>query len=274
MALSVTASPSPAGAAETIGQLVPAPATCADNNDWAQQSVASGNSYVVPATGGITSWTVSSWSTNTGAGAGQTITMKIFRKFADPTFYTVVGHDGPRALTPGVVNTFPASVQVKPGDVLGLHSEGSATCLSPTTPGDSVLDRGGNAVDGEIANFTFSTTRHLNIAAVLRPVNAFALGGFQRNNKKGTATLTVDVPNPGELTGLGQGVSVAAGAPAVLSNAVSAGPAQLLIKATGKKKRKLKKTGKAKLNIAITYTPTGGDPSTQSATVKLRKRRR
>ena len=49
------------------------------------------------------------------------------------------------------------------------------------------------------------------------------------------------------------------------------GAAQLLIRAKGKKKRKLNETGKVKLNLAITYTPTGGDASTQSTKVKLKK---
>ena len=33
-----------------------------------------------------------------------------------------------------------------------------------------------------------------------------------------------------------------------------------------------RQTGKVKLNLAITYTPTGGDPSTQSVKVKLKKK--
>ena len=44
-----------------------------------------------------------------------------------------------------------------------------------------------------------------------------------------------------------------------------------MYKAKGKKKRKLNETGKVKLNVAVTYTPTGGDPSTQSVKVKLKK---
>jgi hypothetical protein len=35
-----------------------------------------------------------------------------------------------------------------------------------------------------------------------------------------------------------------------------------LVKATGKKRKKLNKTGKVKLSVAVTYTPTNGDPST------------
>jgi hypothetical protein len=88
-------------------------------------------------------------------------------------------------------------------------------------------------------------------------------------NQPDTATFTATVPNPGDLTASGNGVKAAA---AVTSKAVGAGPAQLLIKAKGKKKRKLNETGKVKLNVAITYTPTGGDPSTQSTKVKLKKR--
>jgi hypothetical protein len=45
-----------------------------------------------------------------------------------------------------------------------------------------------------------------------------------------------------------------------------------LIKAKGKKKKQLNQKGKVKLNVAITYTPTGGDPSTQSVKVKLQKK--
>ena len=46
---------------------------------------------------------------------------------------------------------------------------------------------------------------------------------------------------------------------------------QLLIKAAGKKLRKLNETGKVTVKPRVTYTPTGGDPSTRSRTVKLVK---
>jgi hypothetical protein len=106
---------------------------------------------------------------------------------------------------------------------------------------------------------------------VLDPSNTLAFGRIVRNKKKGTATLTVNVPNPGELTASGNGVK-AAGA-AVISKTVTApGAAQLLIKAKGKKKRKLNDTGRVKLNVAVRFTPTGGDPRTQSIKVKLKKR--
>jgi hypothetical protein len=46
---------------------------------------------------------------------------------------------------------------------------------------------------------------------------------------------------------------------------------KLTIKAKGKKKGTLNETGKVKVNPKITYTPTGGDPTTQSIKVKLKK---
>src|SRR5262249_33976206 len=121
--------------------------------------------------------------------------------------------------------------------------------------------------------FNPRTNVRANLTAVLNPTNTFTLGAPTRNKKKGTAAITVnDIPNPGELTGSGNGVNASSASGAVISKSVGAGQAQLLIKATGKKKRKLNETGKVKLNVAITYTPTGGDPSTQSVTLKLKKK--
>ena len=100
--------------------------------------------------------------------------------------------------------------------------------------------------------------------------NVFSFGQVKRNKHKGTATLAVNVPEPGQLIGSGNGAKVAA-AGATTSKAVTPGTAQLLIKAKGKKKRKLNETGKVKLSVAVTYTPTGGKPNTQTVKVKLKK---
>jgi hypothetical protein len=101
--------------------------------------------------------------------------------------------------------------------------------------------------------------------------NAFTIATIRRNKKKGTATVTVNLPDAGELVGSGNGVK-ASSAGAVTSKSAPAGPAQLVIKAKGKKKRKLTRTGKVKLNMAITFTPTGGKANTQSLKVKLKKK--
>ena len=49
------------------------------------------------------------------------------------------------------------------------------------------------------------------------------------------------------------------------------GTVPLLIKAEGKKKKKLNQKGKVKLEPNITYTPSGGSAATQSTKLKLKK---
>jgi hypothetical protein len=264
----VAANASTAAATVTIGQMgTPDPGGCAPNNDWVQLVVASGPSYVVPGNG-----TITAWSTVAKASPGLSMKMKIYRP-AGGTSYTVVGHAGPESLSAGQVNTFPANIAVRSGDILGLNSVTNGVGCLITTPGDSVLDRFGDTADNQVEVFPgppFPDYR-LDISAVFDPTNTFTLGGVTRNKKRGTATITASVPNPGELTGSGKGAKVAS-ARAVTSKSVGAGQAKLSIRAKGKKKRKLNETGKVKLNVVITYTPTGGSPSSQSVKVKLKKK--
>jgi hypothetical protein len=254
----------------TLGQLAPSPvsATCGTlKQDFLQPSVSSGNSYVVPGNG-----TITSWSTNAYANAGQMWTMKIFRKVGDPATYAVVGHAGPRPLSAGTVNSFPASIAVKPGDVLGINdNDGSAkvNACRIDAPDEALYLTGGLA-DGASDSFGTLADSRLNVTAVFEPTNTFTLGSISRNKKKGSAVLAVNVPNAGEVALSGNGVKASR---AVEATAVTApGNAQVVIKATGKKKRKLSENGKVKLNVAVTYTPTGGAASTQSIKVKLKKK--
>ena len=46
----------------------------------------------------------------------------------------------------------------------------------------------------------------------------------------------------------------------------------LKVAATGDAKRTLKRTGKVTVTATVTYTPTGGDPSSQTTSVKLKKK--
>jgi hypothetical protein len=270
-ALSLAASASPAGASVTIGQVAPAPppATCMNSVDAAQATVISGNPYVVPGTG-----TITSWSHKAANSTGGELTMKIFRKVADPSTYAVVGHDGPRTLARGELNTFPASIAVSPGDVLGLnYASPVATGCGFEAVGESVLVKDGSLADGESGAFSStSESSRLNVSAVFVYSNAFTLGKAKRNQKRGTATITAEVPNPGVLALSGKGVKPAgAGGAQGAKTVPAAGMATLLIKARGKSKRKLDEAGKVKVKSTITYTPTGGDPSTQSRKLTLKK---
>jgi hypothetical protein len=262
----LTATASPAASSVTIGQLAASPVPCTtDLNDRLPQD--SAVNYTAPALPGITSWTVTSWSHNAPASASP-LTMKVFRKVSFD-FYQVVGHDGPRPLAGGQLNTFPVGIPVRPGDILGLNTSGTNGCGGG---GGTHLIHPGSLADGQAASFAVTEPERLNISALLVPSNSFALGKAKRNKKKGTATLTVNVPNVGELTAAGKGVK-SAGAGAVISKTVTApGAARLLIKAKGKKRRTLNKAGKVTLKPKITYTPVDGNPSTRSTSLKLKKR--
>jgi hypothetical protein len=105
------------------------------------------------------------------------------------------------------------------------------------------------------------------------PSNQFSVGKVKKNRRNGTAKLTVSVPGPGALTLTGKGVVTQRPAASAFSRQVSAaGAVKMLVKPKGKAKRKLNRTGKVKVRVAITYTPTGGSPNSQSKRLALRKR--
>ncbi len=106
--------------------------------------------------------------------------------------------------------------------------------------------------------------------------NRFSFGNLQRRRNKGTATLRVRVPGPGRVSLSGSGVvrrvvreERSAGAHAV----PAAGTVKLLIKAKGKAKRKLNRTGGVRVKVRVAYTPTGGTPNAKTRKLKLIKKR-
>jgi Ca2+-binding RTX toxin-like protein len=173
----IATSASPAGAAVTIGQLAPSspPVGCSVGpSDFAQAAVSSGNGYVVPPLSPSIPQVVTSWSHNARASdGGQMLKMKIWRQVTGST-YTVVGHDGPRDLTGGALNTFQTSIPVQPGDVLGINSQNAATvsnaCLF-SAPGDpGPLGNFGDTADGAQTTFVTNVINfRVNATALVEP---------------------------------------------------------------------------------------------------------
>jgi hypothetical protein len=95
--------------------------------------------------------------------------------------------------------------------------------------------------------------------------------GILQRLRNGNAELTVDVAGPGTVALSGTGIKPAtAQAAARMANT----SLTFLIKATGKKRKKLKSKGKVKVSPSFTYTSPGATPSTATFNVKLVKRRR
>ena len=181
--------PTPAAASITLGQLAPdttSLSSCNNGWDWVQPTVISGNSYVVPELGAITSW-----STTAPTGPGQNLAFKIFRRVtsAPGNTYAVTAQDGPHPLTLGSVNTFAVNLPVQPGDVIGLSTPtGNGVRCQFTVGGETYLSRSPPLAVGQQGDFgAFVPCCRNNETAVLDPQNSFTLGGLARNKKKGTA---------------------------------------------------------------------------------------
>ncbi len=261
--------PVSAHAAVTIGKVAdPVGSSCATGFDWVGQNTPT-TTYVVPSTGGVTSWTLTSWSTFAGP-TGGSLAMKVFRPLPGDKQFQVVGHAGPATVTPGGLagNTFPANLAVKTGDVLGFHNyTNTLNCTAPE-PGGTYLYLTGDLADGASGGpFAVYDAQpyDLDISATVSPVNDFSVGKTSRNRKKGTAKITFDVPNPGTLSGSGGGAKVSK------AKTVAAGKATLKVKARGLKSRTLDRNGKLKLKLQVIYTPTGGDPKAKKIKLKLLK---
>lgn len=96
--------------------------------------------------------------------------------------------------------------------------------------------------------------------------NAFSFGKVKLNTKKGTASLPVVVPGAGKLS-LKRGKVVGRTA-----NPSAAGTVRLAIKARGKAAKTLKRKGKVKVKVSVSYTPNGGTKLTKSKTITLKRK--
>jgi hypothetical protein len=96
--------------------------------------------------------------------------------------------------------------------------------------------------------------------------HAFSLLKPKRHKKKGTATLPVDVPGPGTLKLKSNGIR------RETKDVIGFGEAKLAVKSKGKKKRLLRREGKAKVRAHVTFTPASGGHEAASEKIKLVKR--
>jgi hypothetical protein len=262
----LAALPARAVAAVTIGQLPnEAPtATCMGGSggfDYLQPSVTGGTLYIARQAGTITEWSTRA------SGAGATYTLKVFRRTSDPDAFQVVAHSSPHTLTAGL-NTVATSIDVRSGDLIGFHESGPTNSCTFSLSGDTVLRASSDLADGASTTFAGVTDARLNLAANLVPSNSFTVASLTRNRRRGTATLTVNVPNPGTLGITGKGLRKPQAKSVFVPSALT-----FPIAATGKLKHRLGRTGRATLRINATFTPLGGDPSTQTIAVQLKQRR-
>jgi hypothetical protein len=256
----------PAGANVTLGQLAPTTPSddCSSTADYLQPSITGGNLYIARQAGRITSWSTRS------SGDGATYVFKVFRRTSDPDVFQVTAHSTPHELTSGI-NTVPVNIAVRAGDMIGLHENGALVPNSCTfsQPGDGVLKADGNLSDGATGTFAPVNDVRLNLSAVLVPSNDFSIAGITRDRKQGTATVVVNVSNPGTIAISGKGLKKRPS-----RNVAVAGTVQFKIASAGTKKRKLEKKGKVTLTPSMTFSPASGEPATMPFTIRLLQKRK
>jgi len=124
----------PAGAATVVGEaFIPPPPDspeqilCPAPSTWVQAASPS-PSYVIPADGVITSWSVGSGEHHPYLGPVNPVTLKILFPGAAEGYYTVAGSSGPENAVENTVQTFAARVPVRAGSVLGFSVQGVTYC--------------------------------------------------------------------------------------------------------------------------------------------------
>jgi ABC-type phosphate transport system substrate-binding protein len=118
------------------------------------------------------------------------------------------------------------------------------------------------------------------------PNNKFSLPRKTISSKTGAATIAVKVPGPGKVELVGTANVSAANTARknkksitvgrVVLNASKAGTFNLTLKPSAKAKQQLRKAGKLRVSLKVTFTPTGGTASVSnsSVTLKLTKKRK
>jgi PKD repeat protein len=96
--------------------------------------------------------------------------------------------------------------------------------------------------------------------------NFFSFGKLSLNREKGTATLAVNIPEPGAIVTTGKRFKK------VTVRSAKAGTVKILLKAVGRGLRRLGKKGKLGAQLKVAYSPIGGDTNTKRRKVILRKK--
>jgi hypothetical protein len=108
------------------------------------------------------------------------------------------------------------------------------------------------------------------------PSNVFTLGSTRQSGTGGTAILIASVPGPGTLDASGKAVLSKPRPVNVVRTHVKvthAGTVPIVLKPNAAATKQLKKKGSLKVTVTITFSPTGGTPSSTTRTVTLKTKK-
>jgi hypothetical protein len=288
------------GSSTEVGQTTASPVFGVQTPVVAASTVPGTPSYETPS-GVLTSWRFHS----SGDAAAGAVRLKIFRYTGTGLAYKVLAESSVKTLAPNTGYEFNERIPVDQGDLLGLTAidDAEVGITVPNSPGNQMAQFGGGDIaPGQTGTATIAWPNlRPSVAATVEsdldkdgygdesqdkcPVDPktqdlcqIGVGKLKRNKEKGTAIIPVTVPGAGTLSLSGKGVVKQRATSAhrttrVAGKAVtSAGVVKLLVKAKGKTKRKLNRSGQVKVKSVVTYTPIDGPPVAQTRRVKLVKK--
>jgi hypothetical protein len=242
------------------------------------------------ATGGLTSpvnGVVTSWRVKVGLGT-VAIRFRILHP-AGGGQYTGAGTSDQVTPPFDTTTAFTTQLPISAGDLVGLNCCASfGTSYLFHSPGPGLGNTayffppgGAGLLDGATGPPNANSERELLVSADIQPTAAFA-SDKPKSKKGGKVLITASLPNPGTLTAgdrLDQGVGAAAAArrkPQLLlkratTTVAAAGTATLVVKPTKSARSKLTRRATLKAGVKLSFTPTGGSPSTQIMKVKLKR---
>ena len=162
----------------------------------------------------------------------------------------------------------PVSLSVEPFDVWSIASTSFDFGDDAAAGGTSVTHTYSSPGTFPVTATTVDAAGTATVAGgtiAIAASNDFHLGKVKRRKRKGTAVIVVEVPGPGTLTLSGKGVKKGR------ATAGGAGSVALAVKPSRGTLRKLKRRHKARVTVAVTFSPTGGTPATQPETIVLIK---
>ena len=109
---------------------------------WTSTQVGSGSGYVVPSG----SWTITSWSVNGGT-LGGSVSLRVYRPLGGGSYLIADGSNS-QALSIGTTSTFPESIHVQGGDLVGLGMTSVAECANFTGDGSDIVTEFGSSTIG------------------------------------------------------------------------------------------------------------------------------
>lgn len=173
-----------------------------------------------------------------------------------------------QTLSPGVgaAGTYDGNTPVTAATNGGLELLVNAT-IEPDADGDNFGDESQDPCPAVKGVYDGCVNAAPPPAATAAQAPEITLGKVKLNRKNGSAKMTVTVPGPGSLQALGKTVKPS------ITGVKKAGATTLVIKATGKARKKLRSKHKAKVSFTVEFIPEKNGPyATAKKTITLKKK--